>query len=202
MDFYPGHTYHIYNQGNNREPLFFEEKNYDFFVKKMRKRLLPHCDILAWCLMPNHFHWMVKVHNDYIREEPLQSNLRIVNPLNRAIGTLQSSYARAINNAYERSGSLFRLRAKAKNLSKEEASHDNYALTCFFYIHQNPLRAGLVNKMEQWPYSSFRDYCELRKGNLCNIKLAKELLNLPDDRKDFYKVSYQTIPEDIIQKLY
>lgn len=202
MDFYPGHTYHIYNQGNNREPLFFEEKNYDFFVKKMRKRLLPHCDILAWCLMPNHFHWMVKIHDDYIREDPLQGKLRIVNPLNRTVGTLQSSYTRGINNLYGRSGSLFRSRSKAKILSKKETIRENYALTCFFYIHQNPLRAGLVKKMEEWPYSSFSDYCGLRKGNLCNIKLAKELLDLPDSQEKFYELSYQTIPEHIIQKLY
>ncbi|HLR25092.1 MAG TPA: hypothetical protein VK112_04435 [Fodinibius sp.] len=202
MDFYQGNIYHIYNQGNNQNPIFFEEKNYLFFIKKMKKRLLSHCHILAWCLMPNHYHWMVKIRDDYIREDPLQDNLRVVNPLNRVIGTLQSSYTRAINNLYARSGSLFRSGAKAKNVNNDVTSRQNYAETCFFYIHQNPVRAGLVTKMEEWPYSSFKDYYGVRNGNLCNMPLAKELLNLPEDKEKFYEISYQTIPKHSIRKLY
>ncbi len=61
MQFEVGHIYHIYNQGNNRQPIFFERKHYLFFLQKMRAYLLPHGDILAYCLMPNHFHVMVEV---------------------------------------------------------------------------------------------------------------------------------------------
>ncbi|MFA5463901.1 MAG: hypothetical protein WC265_07490, partial [Dysgonamonadaceae bacterium] len=63
MQFEQGYIYHIYNQGNNRQRIFFREENYTFFLQKMKKYLLPYCDILAWCLMPNHFHWMVYVHS-------------------------------------------------------------------------------------------------------------------------------------------
>ncbi len=54
--------YHIYNQGNNRQKIFFRQENYLFFLKKIKIHILPHADILAWCLMPNHFHLMVYVH--------------------------------------------------------------------------------------------------------------------------------------------
>lgn len=53
--------YHIYNQGNNRQAIFFNRENYLFFTHKIRQHILPYADILAWCLMPNHFHLMVEV---------------------------------------------------------------------------------------------------------------------------------------------
>ncbi|WP_430932443.1 transposase [Saccharicrinis sp. 156] len=63
MDFQTGHLYHIYNQGNNKNNIFFNRDNYRFFLKKIATNILPFCDILAWCLMPNHFHLMVLVNS-------------------------------------------------------------------------------------------------------------------------------------------
>ncbi|MFV0590579.1 MAG: transposase [Draconibacterium sp.] len=61
MQFEKDHIFHIYNQGNNRQKLFFERENYLFFLRKIKTYILPYADILAWCLMPNHFHLMVLV---------------------------------------------------------------------------------------------------------------------------------------------
>ncbi len=61
MYFERGYLYHIYNQGNNRQKIFFKKENYIFFLRKMKKYLLPYVDVVAWCLMPNHFHLMVFV---------------------------------------------------------------------------------------------------------------------------------------------
>ena len=67
MEFIKDNIYHIYNQGNNRQKIFYNRDNYLFFLQKMNDYLLPYCDVLAWCLMPNHFHWMV-----YVRESELE----------------------------------------------------------------------------------------------------------------------------------
>ncbi|MDD2199404.1 MAG: hypothetical protein PHE08_06735, partial [Bacteroidales bacterium] len=56
-----GYIYHIYNQGNNRRRIFLIRENYLFFLKKIETYILPYADILAYCLMPNHFHLMVYV---------------------------------------------------------------------------------------------------------------------------------------------
>jgi putative transposase len=56
-----GHLYHIFNQGNNRQKIFFKRDNYFFFLKKIDIYITPYADIIAWCLMPNHFHLMVYV---------------------------------------------------------------------------------------------------------------------------------------------
>ena len=78
MQFDTGHLYHIYNQGNNRQKIFHNRENYLFFLRKIHKHVLPFADILAWCLMPNHFHLMV--HVNYVEIEstpsPTQSRAR------------------------------------------------------------------------------------------------------------------------------
>jgi REP element-mobilizing transposase RayT len=55
----PGNYYHIYNRGNNGEPLFFEEENYIYFLKLYDKYISPIAETYAWCLMKNHFHFLV-----------------------------------------------------------------------------------------------------------------------------------------------
>lgn len=62
MIFEPYQIYHIYNQGNNKQKIYYSDENYIFFLRKIKKHILPFADILAWCLMPNHFHLMVYVH--------------------------------------------------------------------------------------------------------------------------------------------
>jgi putative transposase len=61
MQFEPNNIYHIYNRGNNSQRIFFTRDNYLFFLKKLQTYITPFADILAWCLMPNHFHLMVYV---------------------------------------------------------------------------------------------------------------------------------------------
>ncbi|NBC04387.1 MAG: hypothetical protein GVY20_11870 [Bacteroidetes bacterium] len=204
MKFSLGNIYHIYNRGNNKQQIFFENKNYHFFLKKMRNHLLSHCHLLAWCLMPNHFHWMVKIRDSYKSESDTktpESNSPIVQPLNMSISTLLSSYTKAINNMYKRTGSLFQRRTKPKNLSPDLETDDNYPLICFLYIHQNPLKAGLVKNLQDWKYSSYRDYSGLREGRLCNTNLTKQLLDLPTGYETFIQFSQQTIPDDVIEKI-
>lgn len=201
MKFYSGHIYHVYNQGNNRDKIFFETENYLFFLKKIEYHICPYADILAWCLMPNHFHLLIKVKDDYPSPPKLDNSEKRVDLLNKDIGSLQGSYTQAINKKYKWSGSLFRSRAKAKS-SENIRTRDNYALNCFFYIHQNPIRAGLVKRMEDWEYSSFRDYAGLRNGKLCNKELTLDLLNLPRKSDEFHKISQQTIPEHFLESLF
>ena len=196
MQFLPEHLYHVYNQGNNGEQLFFERENYLYFLNKIRKHILPHADLFAWCLMPNHYHLFLKVKSNYI-----YSDNQIVNPLNRGIAITQSSYTQAVNKKLNRKGSLFRPRAKAKCLSDYSDSKDDYDINCFLYIHQNPLRAGLCNRLEDWEFSSYLDYLGSRSGSLCNKELAQQHLHFPTDIQAFETFSHQTIPEKYIHEI-
>jgi len=191
MNFQSGSIYHVYNQGNNKEPIFFNNDNYIYFLKKIRSSLIPHTDLLAYCLMPNHYHWLI-----HVKEEKKKEGSHH-HPLVRKIATLQSSYTQAVNKQENRSGSLFRRKSKAKKIEEPE-----YALTCFLYIHQNPLRAKLANNLKDWMFSSYRDYVGIRKGDLCNMELAKELFELPNSTSKFEEFSRQTIPDHYLNKIY
>ena len=112
------------------------------------------------------------------------------------IGVLLSSYSQAINRQNCTTGSLFQQKTKCKNLSDSK----NYLIECMHYIHQNPSRAGLVNKLQDWQYSSFLDYAGLRKGTLCNKSLLMKLAGYT--LEDFYWDSYEVIDTGITRKIF
>ena len=196
MHFEPNVIYHIYNQGNNRQPIFFKDENYLFFLDKIRRHISPHVHFLAYCLMPNHFHWLVLAKEEACNWMPFanNSNMQPRQKLNHEINILLRSYARAINKQENRSGSLFRQHTKAKNGWEDEflgpvrrknttdgfalGIEPEYALNCFNYIHDNPIEAKLVSHPTDWAYSSARDFAGLRKGTLCNQDLARKILGL------------------------
>lgn len=183
----PETFYHIYNRGNNQLPLYFTRENYLYFLRKAEKYLLPHVDLIAYCLMPNHFHLLVFSRTN-MQGRDFSNDLRV----------MLRSYTRAINNQEKRTGSLFQQHTKIKPLEGMDNSHgmttgddDNYPFTCFHYIHQNPMKAGLVKRMEDWEMSSFRDFAGLRNESLCNKKLACELLEVPESYDLFVEQSYK-----------
>jgi len=180
MEFKPNTLYHVYNRGNNRQKIFFNYGNYLYFIKKIEKYLLIHCDLLAYCLMPNHFHFLI---------EPKEKSQD--KEINKAFQIILSSYSQAINKQENRTGSLFQQHTKAKSLEH----YGLYAETCFHYIHQNPLKAGLVKEIERWEFSSVKEYTLTRNEKLCNHEKAHLLLNIPKDRSEFLKLSKQVLSE-------
>lgn len=106
--------------------------------------------------------------------------------IGNTIAIILRSYTQGINKRFNRSGSLFQQKTKAKCLQNKD-----YPFTCFHYIHQNPMKAKLVNKMEDWLFSSFKDYAGLRNGTLCNKGVSQLLLAIPSDDVEFYRESYQ-----------
>lgn len=183
MHFEPNEIYHVYNRGNNKQPIFFQKRNYLFFLKKIRTEWGKYCDILSYCLMPNHFHFMLVPNEDACKSIIMaEKNIPMQN-LSKQIGITLSSYTKAINNQNATSGNLFQKKTKAKCLKEDPILKDNlntidYVTTCFLYIHQNPLKAGLVNNLKDWPYSSWPDYAGLRNGSLCNQEKIFQLTGL------------------------
>ena len=206
MIFEPNNIYHVYNRGNNRETLFYNHDNYLFFLKKIRNHLSPHCEIMAYCLMPNHFHFLIYTDryasdglkpSDAYQPQPSDADLAYKPKINHAIAIILRSYAQAINKQQKRTGSLFQQKSRAKNLSEYD---DSYLLVCFNYIHQNPINAGLVEKMEDWEFSSFRDYAGLRRGTLCNRWLTQQ--PVPMNFKRFVEESYGVIDDSKLQSIF
>ncbi|MCL5994820.1 MAG: transposase [Chloroflexi bacterium] len=144
--FCEGSYYHLYNRGNNREAIFFEQENYSYFLREIREYLCPHVDVVAYVLMPNHYHLLV-----YLKS----------NALSDAMHAFTVSYTKAVNKRHSRVGALFQGRFQAIIVDK-----DKYLTHLSRYIHLNPLKAGLVAKAENWEFSSYRDYLGMRNGTL------------------------------------
>ena len=166
-------TYHVYNRSN--EKLFYSRENYIFFLNKIRLQVSPYADIIAYCLMPNHFHMMLKANEAGVEtyNSPTKTH---VQKLSQGLGSLISSYTQAVNNQRNRRGGLFAHRTKAKMLN--EAKND-YLLNCFLYIHQNPIEAGIVDKLEDWEFSSYLDYIRKRNGKMrsCFLMIKAKHIN-------------------------
>ena len=125
MNFVQGEFYHVYNRGNNRQPIFFNERNYLFFLKKVREQLLPFSEIIAYCLMPNHFHLLLET------PEP---------NLSRTGHWLNVSYSVWFNRRHRRSGHLFEGRFGAV-IIEDDANFQEVGR----YLHLNPVRVQAMN---------------------------------------------------------
>jgi putative transposase len=187
--------YHIYNQGNNRETIFYSHENYIQFLQLFRKFVFPFCKTLAYCLMPNHYHFLLYANTDSEKVKRL-GNINSCE-LSNGFRLLQSTYASYINKERNRTGSLFKQKAQAKSMYDGDK---HYEFTGFRYIHQNPSKAKLVMDLGKWPYSSYCDYANLRTGTLCDKELAAKLIGF--DIENFVGESGGEIDESLVTQIF
>lgn len=191
MQFNEGSFYHIYNRGNNKEKIFFSQENYRYFLDKVNKYVYPACDILAWTLMPNHFHFLIHANQEtckLVKHSPIK-----INALTEGIRLLLSSYSKAIQKQQGNTGNLFQQKTKSKCI-------DDYTTIAFHYIHQNALKGSLIEKLEDWEFSSFNEYLNTSSRKLCNVNLAYQYLNI--NQSDFLIDSYKVIRDDIAKDFF
>ena len=180
MQLIENQIFHVYNRGNDRQPVFFNRENYLFFLRKIRTHLLPVCEILAYCLMPNHFHLLIKADARSVVLVNPENTRMPTQAFSKSLQTLLSSYTRAIQKQESLRGSLFQQRTQAKQVSSEW-NWEDYTLICFRYILYNPVAAGLVPSPWDWEFSSCRDLAGMRDGSLCNKTLIHQELGLEWD---------------------
>jgi putative transposase len=160
MHFEPGYAYHVYNRGNNKQRLFFSDRNYQYFLDKIHDEWLPYCEIDRYCLMPNHFHFICIPNELACIAVRQKGEAAFLQKFSATIGHTQSSYAWAINKQQERTGSLFQKKAKNRVLHEGcgiGSTIPRYYITCAEYIEQNPVKAGLVKHAADWKWSSIQD---------------------------------------------
>jgi REP element-mobilizing transposase RayT len=139
-----GKVYHIYNRGINRETIFIEERDFHYFLKLYEKHIVPIANTFAYCLLGNHFHFLLRIKNqDEIEPESIKSP-------SQHFSNLFNAYAKAINKAYERTGSLFQ-----RPFRRKEIVSKAYFTRLLVYIHRNPQKHGFVDDFRDWPFSSY-----------------------------------------------
>ena len=142
-----GQYYHIYNRGINGEPLFREERNYHHFLELWAKYIEPVAETYAYCLLNNHFHFLVRIKET--ETGPISEIGPVLN-VSRQFNSLFIAYAKAFNKAYDRTGSLFESPFKRRLVDS-----DRYFAALIAYIHRNPQKHGFVDDCRDWPYSSY-----------------------------------------------
>jgi REP element-mobilizing transposase RayT len=166
----PDSFYHVYARGNSRHRIFFDEQDYLYFFTLFARYLSPHevkdpygvsypnfynrVDLLAFCLMPNHFHLLV------YQREPLG--------LTRLMQSIMTSYSRYFNKKYRRSGSVFESRFRASMITD-----DAYLLHITRYIHLNP------RQWRDYEYSSLPYYLQRTEESWLRPKRMLELFDGP-----------------------
>ncbi|WP_074419544.1 transposase [Hydrotalea sp. AMD] len=146
----PGRYYHIYNHANGDDNLFREAENYRFFLQQYYKHIDAVADTLAWCLMPNHFHLLVKIKNEEALLQTFPKFETLEKLLSKKFSNLFSSYTQAFNKVYQRRGSLF-----IKNFKRKEITSAQYLQTLVLYIHLNPVKHSFTKETTEWPWSSY-----------------------------------------------
>jgi putative transposase len=133
-------TYHVVARGNNKQQIFLDERDHHMFldvVAQTLSRFRWRC--LAYCLMPNHYHLVVITPN-----ADLSHGMRQIN----------GAYAQAFNRRHDRCGHLFQGRYGGRLIQS-----DQHLLESIRYVALNPVRAGLVRRPEDWPWSAHAELC-------------------------------------------
>jgi REP element-mobilizing transposase RayT len=170
-----GNYLHIYNHANGRENLFREDKNYYFFLGRYDKYISPIAATLAYCLMPNHYHFLIRIE---AAPQVCDNSGSSANPdPSHGFKNLFQSYTKAYNKKYDRMGSLFNQRFKRKVISSDDGIR-----AVMRYIHLNPVLHGFCSTPDEWTFSSFNAYKSVRANTKVKIE---EGLSFFDNRKQF-----------------
>ena len=176
-----GLPYHVHNRGCNRESIFRTTDDYSFLIHKAQTFLPNYAlHVLAYCLMPNHYHFLLRPEKE--------------DAISRFIQRLFNSYTQRFNSVWQRSGTLFEGRARSTPVESE-----NHLLHLCRYIHLNPVKAGLVKHPGQWPFSNYREWMGWRHSNLYDEDWARTYFATPHEYEVFVTGEIDPVFEQQIQ---
>jgi putative transposase len=167
-----GYPHHVIQRGNNKQKVFFDKADKEMYLSLLKRYALKwNSPILAYCLMSNHVHLLT-------RPKDTES-------LYKMMQGVTLCYTQYINRAYKRTGRLWESRYHSCIVDKEK-----YLWAVARYIEQNPKRAKMVKKEEDYPYSSARAHIRGTRDELLGEELFKE-----GQRKDYVELIRESIPE-------
>ena len=185
--FFDGGVYHVYSRGHNKMVVFRDNQDYEFFLQRLAEILsleptkhrwlkpLPKDSfrILSYCLMPNHFHFMIR------QETKL--------PISKLIAKLLTSYGMYFNKKYGQVGAIFQSKYKAK-----EVNNDEYLVPLSAYIHRNPAN------FFSWKFSSLSNYLGDSKEILVDSSLVLSMFNRNREQYRKYIKNYRKADRTLV----
>ncbi len=203
----PDKYYHIYNHAIGDENLFREEENYYYFLQKYAQHITPIADTFAYCLMPNHFHLLVRIKREddilttfpkildsstFPKFQTLEKLEKEGNPLSpflsKQFANLFSSYTQSYNKVYHRKGSLF-----LKNFKRKEITNEAYFTKLIHYIHHNPVHHRFTDDIAAWPYSSYDSLLSDKPTQLKRNEVL-DWFGSKEDYRKFHTYKHTSLP--------
>jgi putative transposase len=172
----PDTFYHVYNHGNGNERIFVNSNNYSFFLSQYKTYITPIADSYCYCLMPNHFHFLLKIKSESELITTFSKSGTLEKLISKQFANLFSSYSQAFNKQQSRKGSLF-----MKNFKRKKISDEQYLKKLVHYIHSNPIESGLCEKLTDWKFSSYNALLSQKQTMLQKA----EVLDWFEDEENF-----------------
>ena len=156
----PRIPHHITQRGNRRQQTFFSDEDYQFYLELMSEWCMKyHVEAWAYCLMPNHVHLILVPETK--------------DALKLAVGETHRRYTRRINFREGWRGHLWQGRFASFIMD------ERYLLACIKYVELNPVRAGLVKRPQDWPWSSARSHIKCKDDILVKTKPLLNMVKKP-----------------------
>ncbi|HKI87830.1 MAG TPA: hypothetical protein VKA38_02300 [Draconibacterium sp.] len=201
-----GNYYHIFNRGSNRHNIFFIPENYEYFLMQLKKFLGDYVHFLAYALLPNHFHLVIKVKDEIVMENEGNRSLEkengslsitdeekigrlVVKQLKRMFIT----YAMAINKQENRVGNVFDPKYKRLEINSQE-----YLQYAIFYVHYNPEKHGIIENFKKYRYSSFKALTGTTKTRI-DRKLVMEIFEDKEGFLNYHDVLHEERSKVILE---
>ncbi len=210
-----GNYYHLFNRGSNCQNIFYLPKNYDYFLKLLKDFLGGYVYFLAYSLMPNHFHLVIKVKDEIVTEKDknqgdegtvlseengsvtgtliIKDEAEIGKIVVKQLKRMFITYAMAINNQENRVGNLFD--PKYKRLLIESQDYLEYVI---FYTHFNPEKHGIANNFRAYRFSSFKAINGTGKTNVAR-DFVHELYGGKEGFLNYHNVLHEERTEIILE---
>lgn len=159
--------FHVITQGINKNYIFEKAEDIKYHIKTMYKLSTQHeIKIIAYCIMNNHLHMLLKTDN--------------IKELSKYMQRLNTTYAKYYNKKYNRVGYVFRDRYKSEGIYSEE-----HLYNCIKYIYDNPVKAGICNKAEEYPYSNYKKINKNLEENYIFIDIDEDKKTIEEVIQDF-----------------
>lgn len=167
-----GYYYHVYNRVVTGRKLFYTEQNYLFYLKLWKEvDFSPCCRICAYCLMPTHYHYLVRITDAAL--------------FPKKISYFFNRYLKSLNSVRQETGRYFKNRFQVRLIDTED-----YLITVCGYIHLNPVKANLVTSSEQWPYSNYLEFMGQRHGTLWDQTFFGQYIQHPANYEQYLRLKY------------
>ena len=215
----PDTSYHIFNHANGFENVFREAENYRYFLDKYRMYIYPIAETYSYCLMPNHFHMVVRIRKREIIEKLVlnssnnsnsnfskvqnfgkvdgneveknrNSNATIEKYLSKQFANFFSCYTQSFNKKYNRMGSLF-----IKNFKREPIEERQHFFNAVIYTHRNPIHHRFRDSFEEWDYSSFFEIIN-EKSEIVEVEKLLKTFGGKEKFKEMHQQNLETFQID------